>query len=197
MLIFLKKVYQMSQVAHQAAAYLSAFLKMTWLGVFLFPHERDISPSQVYPPSPPPPPPFSHLYTWVDRSTGRFLKCLAKVPRPGLDAEASVLNMTPLGLHFTRKGVNIFMIIMHLQFRLVFQFAGIVFSCYLGIGFGLGSMIGGFLVDIIGGSWTFLLSGGVTAIVLVLCVLSLAITKLLNRMKNNKVERETEDYESS
>lgn len=86
---------------------------------------------------------------------------------------------------------------MHLQFRLVFQFAGIVFSCYLGIGSGLGSMIGGFLVDIIGGSWTFLLSGGVTAIVLVLCVLSLAITKLLNRMKNNKVERETEDYESS
>ena len=78
-----------------------------------------------------------------------------------------------------------------------FQFAGIVFSCYLGIGFGLGSVIGGFLVDIIGGSWTFLLSGGVTAIVLVLCVLSLAITKLLDRMKNNKVERKTEDYESS
>ena len=96
----------------------------------------------------------------------------------------------------TRRGV-IINIIMHSQFRLVFQFAGIVFSCYLGVGFGLGSTIGGFLVDIIGGSWTFLLSGGVTAIVLVLCVLSLAITKLLNRMKNNKVERETEDYESS
>ena len=58
-------------------------------------------------------------------------------------------------------------------------------------------MIGGFLVDITGGSWTFLLSGGVTAIVLVLCVLVLAITKLLDRMKNNKVERKTEDYESS
>ena len=58
-------------------------------------------------------------------------------------------------------------------------------------------MIGGFLVDIIGGSRTFLLSGAVTAIVLVLCVFSLAITKLLNRMKNNKVESETEDYESS
>ena len=57
-------------------------------------------------------------------------------------------------------------------------------------------MIGGFLVDIIGGSWTFLVSGGVTAIVLVLCLLSKGITKLLDRM-NNKVESETEDYESS
>jgi len=72
-----------------------------------------------------------------------------------------------------------------------------VFSCYVGIGFGLGSMIDGFLVDAIGGSWTFLLSGGVTATVLLLCVLSFAITKLLNRMKNNKVERKTEDHESS
>ena len=71
-----------------------------------------------------------------------------------------------------------------------------MFSCYVGIGFGLGSMIGGFLVDIIGGSWTFLLSGAVTAIVLLLCVLVLAITTLLDRMKNNKVERKTEDYES-
>ena len=58
-------------------------------------------------------------------------------------------------------------------------------------------MIGGFLIDIIGGSWTFLLSGGVTAFVLVLCVLSLAMTKLLNRIKNNKVEGKTEDYEST
>ena len=71
-----------------------------------------------------------------------------------------------------------------------------MFSCYLGIGVGLGSMIGGFLVDIIGGSWTFLLSGAVTAIALLLCVLVLAITTLLDRMKNNKVERKTEDYES-
>ena len=65
------------------------------------------------------------------------------------------------------------------------------------IGFGLGSMIGGFLIDIIGGSWTFLLSGGVTAIVLVLCVLSLVISRLLDRMKNSEMERKTEDYESS
>ena len=50
-------------------------------------------------------------------------------------------------------------------------------------------MIGGFLVDIIGGSSTFLLSGGVTAIVLLLCVLSLAITTLLDRIKNNKMEK--------
>lgn len=57
-------------------------------------------------------------------------------------------------------------------------------------------MIGGFLVDIIGGSWTFLVSGGVTAIVLVLCLLSTGIRKFLDRM-NNKVESETEDYESS
>ena len=78
-----------------------------------------------------------------------------------------------------------------------FQFVGIVFSCYLGIGAGLGSMIGGFLIDIIGGSWTFLLSGGVTAIVLVLRVLSLVISRLLDRMKNSEMERKTEDYESS
>ena len=50
-------------------------------------------------------------------------------------------------------------------------------------------MIGGFLIDFIGGSWTFLLSGGVTAIVLVLCVLSLAITRLLDESK-------AEEYES-
>ena len=58
-------------------------------------------------------------------------------------------------------------------------------------------MIAGFLVDVFGGSWTFLLCGGVTAIVLILCLFSLGITKLLDRTKNNKVERKTEDYESS
>ncbi|KAJ7388153.1 hypothetical protein OS493_039528 [Desmophyllum pertusum] len=39
---------------------------------------------------------------------------------------------------------------------------GIVYSCYFGVGFGVGAMIGGFLMDIIGGSWTFLVFGGVT-----------------------------------
>ena len=48
-------------------------------------------------------------------------------------------------------------------------------------------MIAGFLVDVFGGSWTFLLCGVVTAIVLVFYLLSLGITKLLGRMKNNKV----------
>ena len=82
------------------------------------------------------------------------------------------------------------------SFGSFFQFAGIVFSCYTVIGFGLGSMIGGFLLDNIGGSWTFLLSGGVTSIVLVLCVFYSAITKLLDRKKNNKMENNAEDYES-
>ena len=72
-----------------------------------------------------------------------------------------------------------------------------MFSCYVGIGFGLGSIIGGFLVDIIGGSWTFLLCGGVTALVVVLCLLSLGITKLLNRGKNGKVESKSNKHESS
>ena len=58
-------------------------------------------------------------------------------------------------------------------------------------------MIAGFLVDVFGGSWTFLLCGGVTAIVLILCLLSLGITKLLGRIQNNKAERKAEDYESS
>ena len=124
-------------------------------------------------------------------------KCLAKNPRPGLDAEASILNMKPPRLRFPENtSLSLLSLCTHI-FDSFFQFAGIVFSCYVGIGFGLGSMIGGFLVDIIGGSWTFLLSGGVTAIVLVLCVLSLAITKLLDRMKNSKVESKTEDCESS
>ena len=82
------------------------------------------------------------------------------------------------------------------SFGSFFQFAGIVFSCYTGIGFGLGSMIGGFLLDIIGGSRTFLLSGGVTSIVLVLCVFYSTITKLLDRKKNNKMENNADDYES-
>ena len=57
-------------------------------------------------------------------------------------------------------------------------------------------MIGGFLLDIIGGSRTFLLSGGVTSIVLVLCVFYSTITKLLDRKKNNKMENNADDYES-
>ena len=117
-------------------------------------------------------------------------------PRPGLDAEASILNMKPPRLYFPENTSLSLLSLCTDIFDPFFQFAGIVFSCYVGIGFGLGSMIGGFLVDIIGGSWTFLLSGGVTAIVLVLCVLSLAITKLLDRMKNNKMENKAEDYES-
>ncbi|XP_020603434.1 major facilitator superfamily domain-containing protein 6-like [Orbicella faveolata] len=111
------------------------------------------------------------------------------------------LAIIPEVMQFFAYGVSMPACIVYFKERTSEEYSattqGIVFSCYLGVGFGLGSMIGGFLVDIIGGSWTFLLSGGVTAIVLVLCVLSLAITKLLNRMKNNKVERETEDYESS
>ena len=33
-------------------------------------------------------------------------KCLAKVPRPGLDAEASVSNMRPLRLHFPENTLS-------------------------------------------------------------------------------------------
>ena len=110
--------------------------------------------------------------------------------------KASVLNMRPQLLNLLEKTLLFLLSLCTNSFGSLFQFAGIVFSCYFGIGFGLGSMIGGFLVDFIGGSWTFLLSGGVTAIVLVLCVLSLAITKLLDRIKNNKMENKAEEYES-
>ncbi|KAL9952756.1 hypothetical protein ACROYT_G040051 [Oculina patagonica] len=74
---------------------------------------------------------------------------------------------------------------------------GIVYSCYLGIGYGLGSIISGFLMDIIGGSWTFLVFGGVTATVILLLLASMAISKLLERRKNGKAENETDDYEWS
>ena len=104
--------------------------------------------------------------------------------------------MTPARLHLPENTLSSLPSLWTDSFGCFFQFTGIVFSCYLGIGFGLGSMIGGFLVDIIGGPWTFLLSGGVTAIVLLLCVFSLAITKLLDRMKNNKMKSKAEDYES-
>ncbi|KAL9954968.1 hypothetical protein ACROYT_G042559 [Oculina patagonica] len=74
---------------------------------------------------------------------------------------------------------------------------GIVYSCYLGIGFGLGTIIGGFLMDIIGGSWTFLVFGGVTVIMILFFLVSLGISKLLKRRENGKKERESVDYESS
>ena len=110
--------------------------------------------------------------------------------------EGCVLNVRPPRLHLPQNTLLSLLSLCTDSFGSFFQFAGIVFSCYVGLGFGLGSMIGGFLVDIIGGSWTFLLSGGVTAIVLLLCVLSLAITKLLDRMNNNKMGNKVEDYES-
>ena len=67
-----------------------------------------------------------------------------------------------------------------------------MYSCYLGIGFGSGTIIGGFLMDIIGGSWTFLLFGGVTAIVIFLLLVSMAVTKLLERQQQDQTESETE-----
>ena len=74
-----------------------------------------------------------------------------------------------------------------------FQFAGIVFSCAPFIGVGFGYVMGWFpiLIDIIVGWWIVLLCGGVTVIML------FAIIKVLDRMKNDKMERKTEDYESS
>ena len=47
------------------------------------------------------------------------------------------------------------------------------------------------LVDIIIGWWIDLLCGGVTVIML------FPIIEVLDRMRNNKMERKTEDYESS
>ena len=134
---------------------------------------------------------------------------MPKFPGQGLirlDFRRSLVSgLSSIGLNESRRDhvpEKTFLIIIIMRenisaFVFYFQFVGIVFSCYLGIGAGLGSMIGGFLIDIIGGSWTFLLSGGVTAIVLVLCVLSLVITRLLYRMKNSEMERKTEDYDSS
>ena len=116
--------------------------------------------------------------------------CLGKVPRPGLNAEASVLNMRPRRLQFPEK--TFLIIIMREKFQVFFQYADIGLSCADIIGVGFGFMIGWFkLTDIIGGWRIFRLYGGVTAIML------LAIRELLNRRKNNKMERETEDYESS
>ena len=60
----------MSQVDHQAAAYLS-FSRMKRLGVFLPPPGWDASPWQGYPQHH-----GTNLYTWVDRCTMR-VKCLA------------------------------------------------------------------------------------------------------------------------
>ena len=68
-----------------------------------------------------------------------------------------------------------------------------MFSCALFIGVGFGYMMGWFpmLVDIIIGWLIDLLCGGVTVIML------FPIIKVLDRMRNNKMERKTEDYESS
>ncbi|XP_078350307.1 major facilitator superfamily domain-containing protein 6-like [Oculina patagonica] len=74
---------------------------------------------------------------------------------------------------------------------------GIVSSCYLGIGYGLGTIISGYLMDIIGGSWTFLVFGVVTTTVIFLLLVSMAISKLLERRKNCKADSETDDDEWS
>ena len=76
----------------------------------------------------------------------------------------------------------------------VFPFAGIVYSCYMGLGFGTGSIIAGFLMDIFGGSRTFLIFGGATVIMICLLLVAMAITKLLERRENgNEKESETDD----
>lgn len=70
-----------------------------------------------------------------------------------------------------------------------------MYSCYLGIGYGSGTIIGGFLMDIIGGSWTFLVFGGVTAIMILFLLVSVAIAKLLERRKTDDADSETDDNE--
>ena len=66
---------------------------------------------------------------------------------------------------------------------------GIVYSCYLGIGYGVGTIIRGFLIDSIGGSWTFLVFGAVTVIMILFSLAALGISKLLERRQNNRSER--------
>ena len=124
---------------------------------------------------------------------------IAKVPRPGLNAEASVLNVRPPLHHFPEN--TFLIIIMREKFWLFFKFAGYMSFCSLlfCVGFVFMIMFGGLLIlmNITGEWWSFLPRGREIASVLVLCVLSLAITTLLDRMMNNKMERKTEDYKSS
>ena len=65
----------------------------------------------------------------------------------------------------------------------------------MGIGFGLGTIIGGFLMDIIGGSWTFLVFGGVTLFVILIFLASLGVSKLLDGRTDNRTKGATDDYE--
>ena len=73
---------------------------------------------------------------------------------------------------------------------LVFPLPGIVYSCYLGIGSGVGTIICGFTVDLIGGSFTFLVFGAVTFLMLLFSLVTLAISKFLERRQKSK---ETDD----
>ncbi|KAJ7357464.1 hypothetical protein OS493_024980 [Desmophyllum pertusum] len=72
------------------------------------------------------------------------------------------------------------------------QYKALCYSCYLGIGFGVGAMIGGFLMDIIGGSWDV---SGVRRSNIVydsyFPLFLLVISKLLERRKNNKKKNYT------
>ena len=76
-------------------------------------------------------------------------------------------------------------IIMQDKFWLLFQFEGIVFICVLVIGAGFGHIMGWFpsLMDIIGVT--------LTALIFLLMI------QLLYQLRNNKMERTTEDFESS
>ena len=60
---------------------------------------------------------------------------------------------------------------------------GILQCCYLGIGFGAGSIFSGFAVESIGGSWTFLVFGGVTAIMLLFSVVTQLVSQCLEKVK--------------
>ena len=78
------------------------------------------------------------------------------------------------------------------KFQQFFQFADIGLACANIFGVGFGCMMGWFMLKDIIGEWAnFLLYGGVTAIMLE------TMSVLSNLRKNNKMERKTEDYESS
>ena len=65
-------------------------------------------------------------------------------------------------------------------------FLGIVQCCYLGIGFGAGSIFSGFAVESIGGSWTFLVFGGVTVIMVLFSVVTQLISQCLKKVKETQ-----------
>jgi len=66
----------------------------------------------------------------------------------------------------------------------------------LGVGFGAGPILSGFVMASLGGAWTFLVFGGVTVIMVLFSILTQLMSQRLDKVKETQGTSKLQEYDT-